>query len=386
VSWWRWLRRRREPGPPGADAAAESAVIEVGRAIAPVDPWRPLAGEFGLRLLTLTWEAAFHIGEAEESESDPERRAVLYRIDHAITRTRRLAENLRVLAGESVDDPDRRAITLQDIAYAAGASVEHYERLRFGPVADLAVSADAADDVIRILTELLDNADRYSPSDEPVSVAGHLTGDGEVLLRVEDSGIGIPPQRLESINHLLSEDAGIRDADLRLSHVGLPVVAVLTGRHPGLRARLSSRHPTGTVAMLRVGPELLCEASYGGTPEGWSPPARPRHARPAVPGVPARPQVIPHPRGDAPARPGHDLDGTARLPVTGTPLMPRRVPGSIRTAPPPAPPVRAAAYPTSWQDDAEAFNAGVDAARRGNPSPLEQSPSDPLEQWTSDPP
>ncbi|GAA0585681.1 ATP-binding protein [Paractinoplanes ferrugineus] len=381
MSWWSWRRRRAEPIPPTveeptATAVAAAEVAHVGPIVSP-DPWRPLAGEFALRLLTLTWEAVHHVGRAEEAERDPERQALLFRIDHTITRTRRLAENLRVLTGEPVEDPaDRQAISLYDVARAAGSSAEHYERLSFGPIVDLAVAADAADDTIRVLTELIDNADRYSPPDQPVSVAAHLTGDGEVLVRVEDSGIGVPAERLESLNYLLSKHSQLRDADIQPSRVGLPVVAVLTRRHPGLQARLTPRSTGGTVAMLRIGADLVCEipGTLPGQDQG--------------PATGTGGSALPIPRQASSAR--FDPDRTAVLPIAipmalgsrhtsattdpgptaGSPAaveappLPRRTPGSIRVAEPQTPVTPPAAYRTTWHDDAEAFNAGVDAANR----------------------
>ena len=97
MNWIRGWRRRDEPSPPRPtepeEPAASAAPVPqqpplAPPAFAPQDPWRPLASEFALRLLTLTWEAVHYIGQAEESEPDPERRSLLFRIDHAVTRTR----------------------------------------------------------------------------------------------------------------------------------------------------------------------------------------------------------------------------------------------------------------------------------------------------------
>src|SRR5689334_17449909 len=127
--WWSWLRgRRHEQGEPIAVPEAvpeEDLAPQPPQAMPKPDPWRPVAGEFALRLLTLTWEAVHHIGEAEFREQDAERRKILFRIDHSVTRVRRLAENLRVLTGEPLDDPDQQITSLHDVTHAAGAAVEH---------------------------------------------------------------------------------------------------------------------------------------------------------------------------------------------------------------------------------------------------------------------
>jgi hypothetical protein len=387
VNWIRGWFRRPEPSPPRERPTASPPALPVAAPpVALADPWRPLASEFALRLLTLTWEAVHYIGQAEESEPDPERRHLLFRIDHAVTRTRRLAENLRVLTGEPIEDPDQQITTLQDVTRAAGAPAEHYERLHFGPIVDLAVAAVAADDVIRILTELVDNADRYSPPTEPVNVSAHLTGDGDVLVRVEDSGIGLNPAQAPWFNHVLSGEARHAGDELRPAHVGLPVVSVLTRRHRSLRVRLSPRRPRGTVAMLLIGADLLCEVPHGAPlslPAQQLPP-RPAHARPDAtppsprprPAIPA--QASPAPSSPAPSSPAPSSpapsspapSSPARTSAVAAAPMPRRVPGSVRSAePPPEPVIPAVPHTTAWPEDAAAFNSGVDAARSHLTSP-----------------
>jgi hypothetical protein len=427
VNWIPGWLRRHEPGPPREEESEPPVVQQPPVAPPPFalhDPWRPLASEFALRLLTLTWEAVHYIGQAEEAEPDPERRNLLFRIDHAVTRTRRLAENLRVLTGEVVEDPDQQTTTLQDVVHAAGSPAEHYERLHFGPIVDLAVAAVAADDVIRILTELVDNADRYSPPTEPVNVSAHLTGDGDVLVRVEDSGIGLNPAQVPWFDHVLSGEARSEGDELQPAHVGLPVVAVLTRRHRSLRVRLSPRRPRGTVAMLLIGADLVCEIPHAGRPSLAAQQFPPRHAqnsaaarmappsprpRPAIPmqqsapnAMPIRPPVVAaeptvmlpqHQPGAHPSvrQAGYPVAGQTVYPANGQPVypvagqtahpadrpvaeptvrraappMPRRVPGSVRGTEPaaPEPVIPDAPHTTAWPDDAAAFNSGVDAAR-----------------------
>jgi histidine kinase/DNA gyrase B/HSP90-like ATPase len=381
VNWIRGWRRRDEPSPPrepDRPAEAENAPPVAPPPFPPPDPWRPIASEFALRLLTLTWEAVHYIGQAEESEPDPERKNLLFRIDHAVTRTRRLAENLRVLTGEAVEDPDQQTTTLQDVVRAAGAPAEHYERLHFGPIVDLAVAAVAADDVIRILTELVDNADRYSPPNEPVNVSAHLTGEGDVLVRVEDSGIGLNPAQVPWFDHVLSGEGRADGGELQPAHVGLPVVAVLTRRHRSLRVRLSPRRPRGTVAMLLIGADLVCEVPHGARPSLPAQQLPPRHAQNSAAARMAPPS--PRPRPMIPMQqPAVGAEPTMMLPAQAMPTqtkpaqtirpaappMPRRVPASVRGSEPPRPEpvIPAVPHTTAWPDDAAAFNSGVDAAR-----------------------
>lgn len=65
------------------------------------------------------------------------------------------------------------------------------------PAAPLVAWADA-DRVEEVLTNLLDNALKYSPPDAAVGISGRLTGD-EVVIGVSDAGVGIPADQLERI-------------------------------------------------------------------------------------------------------------------------------------------------------------------------------------------
>src|SRR5207302_1233347 len=99
-----WPRRRRRQGPSSGrhQAPADSPTVplpeEPARDPAP-QPWEPIARQFALRVLSLVYEAGSHLGEVERAEQDPDQLQRLYRTDHAITRVRRWAENLQVLAG-----------------------------------------------------------------------------------------------------------------------------------------------------------------------------------------------------------------------------------------------------------------------------------------------
>ena len=112
-----WLRRRRDrrhdpaPSLPPASVAgppAEAPTPAAGR----WQPWEPIARKFASRVLLLTYSASSSLAEVEGSEQDADQLQRLYRTDHAITRIRRWAENLQVLAGVQVDDPGRIGTTI----------------------------------------------------------------------------------------------------------------------------------------------------------------------------------------------------------------------------------------------------------------------------------
>ena len=50
----------------------------------------------------------------------------------------------------------------------------------------------------QVLTNLLENAVRYTPEDSPIEVGAHIEG-SQVVLTVADRGPGIPPDDLERV-------------------------------------------------------------------------------------------------------------------------------------------------------------------------------------------
>ena len=217
-----------------------------------------LSEQFAVRVLTSTYQMGSYLDAVEADEPDPIRLEQLYRLDHAISRTRRQAENLLVLTGRPVQDADRQVTTLLDVIRASTSAVEHYARVHVGRVVDLAVVEFAADDLIRMLTELIDNGSRFSPPQSGVMVGAHMTESGSVLLRVEDSGFGIEPAQLSSINDALASPTPPADFIGGPGHLGFSVIHRLAIVH-GLRVQLSNRLPGGITAAIVVPPRLLCE-------------------------------------------------------------------------------------------------------------------------------
>ncbi|MFJ8579541.1 ATP-binding protein [Micromonospora sp. NPDC093277] len=332
-----------------------------------------------MRILAAAYQMGSHLEAVEADEQDPDRLERLYRIDHANTRIRRHAENLQVLLGRRVEDADPQIVTLFDVVRAATSAVEHYSRVRVGHVVELAVVEFAADDVIRVLTELLDNASRFSPPASPVIVSAFVTEDGGVLLRIEDAGVGLRPDQLTQLNALLDgQPAGPVAVD-PTAHLGLAVVAHLAVAHQ-LRVTLTNRPSGGTTATVLVPGALLCEVPATPDPE----PATPSAAWPARPVGTATnrgstPMAAPRGSTHSPtvrlaalgARPTEQQTATAQQPTTeqqqsvsGLPTRLRRS-SRDRAAAMPRPPADAGAGspPEAWPDETAAFAAGVSDAR-----------------------
>jgi two-component sensor histidine kinase len=224
-----------------------------------------ICADVALRDLNLVDLLLSQLEEMEAREVDTERLAELFTLDHLAARLRRNAENLRVLAGRDASDTAAETTPLVDVIRAAMSSIDHYSRVTIGRVVPLGVVGFAAEDVSRLLAELLDNATKSSPPTTSVRVAVHLTEQGSALLRVEDEGIGLPPERLHLFNDRLRAAPVLDDDAVR--HMGLAVVGRIADRHD-MSTWLARRHPHGTTASVLLPAALLCElpeSSWSGT-------------------------------------------------------------------------------------------------------------------------
>ena len=275
-----------------------------------------------LRDLNLVDSLLAQLEDMETNEGDPDALARLYQLDHLAARIRRNAENLRVLAGHDAGRATNTASPLIDVIRAAISSIEQYPRIEIGRVAALAVVDFAADDTSRLLAELLDNATSHSPPTSKVTVSAHLTEQGSILLRIEDAGIGLPPDRLQVLNTQLS--AAPRLDSGSIEHMGLAVVRRLAGKY-GIRVRLDKRAAHGTTAAVLLPASLVCEAPVA----SWlAETPTMRLPRPA-PAGPARVQAGP-PASPRLSSEWAEQGRTAPIPETTRNGLPRRVPQSLR--------------------------------------------------------
>ena len=185
----------------------------------------------------------------ERGEEDPKRLAQLFELDHLATRMRRNDENLLVLAGADSAAPRHDNALVVDVLRAAQSEVELYNRIEFGTVdTDISVAAHAVNDVVRLVAELLDNATRFSPPNTTVVADGRRIRD-YVLIQIEDRGLGLTDEQLDSLNRRLAAPPSVDVAAFRL--MGLAVVSRLASRY-GIRVELRRNVEGGTVAQVTL--------------------------------------------------------------------------------------------------------------------------------------
>jgi hypothetical protein len=363
------------PGPPLPGLPGEAAA-----GATPGGVWPDICEQFGLHLLVLAEQLRVSLDELESDEADPDRLRRLYRIDHAVTRMRRASRDLRTLAGRSGLELGGPVTSLLDVIRMALSAIERYTQVTVAKVTDLAVLGYAADDVGSLMAALLDNATRYSPG--PVTVSAHLTADGSVLFRVEDTGIGIAPDTVAGINAMLA--GPVREIDERAGlRTGFPVVHRVASKHQiGVRLAARPSPASGTIALVTLPAQLLCEVPDDMLDSPAPPPAprlpadsvtELRSAAKRKPPAPGRAGAAQRP--DWPEPPGDEPPADEPEPPDG---LPRRERASLRgdaarrdngggdSEPSPAisPEVQAAAR-RAFADDITAFALGTQESLAG---------------------
>ncbi|WP_336872928.1 HAMP domain-containing sensor histidine kinase [Rhodococcus qingshengii] len=182
------------------------------------------------------------IEELERDEDDPQRLGNLFRLDHIAARMRRNSDNLLVLAGTEGRIGRTLPILVADALRAAISGVEDYTRVELDQVPIATLKGFATADVVHVLTELLDNALRYSPPNSTVSIKAARTIDGALIIEIADHGLGIVDADIRRMNGLLSSGGTVTPDTAR--KMGLFVVSRLSLRH-GITVRL---RPTGDSA------------------------------------------------------------------------------------------------------------------------------------------
>ncbi|MBB5104571.1 sensor histidine kinase [Streptomyces spectabilis] len=256
---------------------------------------RGIQGTFvnlALRTLGLVERQLAVIENLEEREQDPDRLATLFKLDHLATVTRRHSENLLVLAGADHGHQHAGPVPLVDVVRAAVSEIERYERVRIATLPPHShIAGFAADDISHLVAELLENATSFSPPDSSVEVAGWLLENGEVMLSVQDDGIGASVERLRELNARLAEYSAFSPEDAYEHEsgdelgLGLYVVARLAARH-GARVRLREQKQGGVAAVVVLPDGILTEPPAAVAPRPEPSPVELPAAEP-TPAVPA---------------------------------------------------------------------------------------------------
>lgn len=197
------------------------------------------------------------IDQLESSEQNPDLLESLFKLDHMVTRQRRNAESLLILAGSKRSRSWSAAVPLSDVIRGAISEVADLNRVRFEvqPGNDLLLSGQYAVDLSHLLAELIENATLFSNPSTVVTVRVQR-GPQHFRVWVIDSGVGMSEEELASANQIVTLPPMIDE--LATDRVGFQVVGRLAQRF-GVRVRIQS-NPSGGVAASVDLPTTLFDA------------------------------------------------------------------------------------------------------------------------------
>ncbi|GAA4563644.1 hypothetical protein GCM10023193_33280 [Planotetraspora kaengkrachanensis] len=209
------------------------------------------------RTQTLVERQIALIDGLERGEEDGQRLSDLFKLDHLATRMRRNSENLLVLAGHEPARKRSQPARLVDVVRASLSEIEDYERVTVKVHRSIAIAGHAANDIVHLVAELVENAIAFSPRNTRVIVSSNPVEGGAVMLGVSDAGIGMSPEEVADINHRLAEPPTV---DVSVSRrMGLFVVGRLALRH-GIRVQMRRGEQGGMIAMVLFPTEMISNA------------------------------------------------------------------------------------------------------------------------------
>ena len=197
-------------------------------------------------------------GRLRDAPDSAKAQSQLRVIRSQVTRMRRLVDDLLDVSridrrgGVSIE-PEPLDLAEEIREAVARTKRQHKERELDVDVPDsIPMSADR-DRIGQVLTNLLDNAIKYSPEGGPVSIRATQSGEG-VEIRVADTGIGIPSDQLDQVFERFYQVEG--DVSARRFGglgLGLYITRAIVEAHGGeIHAELNRDAGHGTVFCVRL--------------------------------------------------------------------------------------------------------------------------------------
>ncbi|GAA2149121.1 hypothetical protein GCM10009760_41960 [Kitasatospora kazusensis] len=186
-------------------------------------------------------------------------------LDHGNALVGRLADSIAVLGGARPGRQWSRAVPLYSVLRGGISRILDYQRVELHPVSEVAVVGPAAEPLIHVLAELLDNATRYSPPQTRVHLTAVEVQTG-IAIEIEDGGLSLSEEGRARAERMLKEaQAGIDLNDLgETPRLGLAVVGRLAQAY-GFQVSLRPSAYGGVRAVLIVPQELITTVPAGRT-------------------------------------------------------------------------------------------------------------------------
>lgn len=202
------------------------------------------------------------IDRMESTQKDADVLEQLFKLDHMVTRMRRNAENLLVLASDKVVRPWSTPVTVAEILQAATSETADLTRVRLELSATDARSIPGrmAVDLSHLVAELVENALTYSPPSTTVVVRTD-SPEGDLRIWVRDNGVGMSDGEIDSVNARIAAPPEIDE--MTTDQIGFQVVGRLA-RRMGVAVWLQPNGSNGIAASMVVPAALITDVPSGG--------------------------------------------------------------------------------------------------------------------------
>ncbi|MFS8204183.1 ATP-binding protein [Streptomyces sp. CWNU-52B] len=210
----------------------------------------------------------------------------LLRLDHSTSQLGLMTDRLALLMGGRSSRVWNKPIVMESILRGSVGRIAAYRRVRLHNSSKAAIAGFAAEGVMHLLAELMDNAANFSPPIDEVHVYVEERSAG-LVVTIEDSGLKMSDASMRRAEGSVS--GKITDlASLQGTRLGLSVVGRLAAKHGiSVNYRPSSRGGTGVVVLLP--PQLMAQQREPVTPE----PTRHTAEVPAAAPAPAVEETFP---------------------------------------------------------------------------------------------
>ncbi|MFE4539288.1 ATP-binding protein [Streptomyces scopuliridis] len=211
----------------------------------------------------------------------------LLRLDHNTSQLGLLTDRLALLMGGRASRAWNKPIGMESILRGAVGRIAAYQRVRLHCSSSAAIAGFAAEPVMHLLAELMDNAANFSPPIDEVHVYVEERTAG-IVVTIEDSGLKMAAAAMRRAEESVS--GRVTDlAMLQGTRLGLAVVGRLAAKyHISVNYRPSSRGGTGVVVLF---PPQLMAQQRGMAPEQSLRRPAPEATLPAAPRATSAPQV-----------------------------------------------------------------------------------------------
>ncbi|WP_069754489.1 ATP-binding protein, partial [Streptomyces sp. EN16] len=173
----------------------------------------------------------------------------LLKLDHSTSQLGLMTDRLALLMGGRPSRAWNRPIVMESILRGAVGRIAAYQRVRLHCSSSVSISGFAAEGVMHLLAELMDNAANFSPPIDEVHVYVEERGTG-IVVTIEDSGL----KMADAAMRRAADSVAGRMTDLATlqgTRLGLAVVGRLALKHRiSVNYRPSSRGGTGVVVLL----------------------------------------------------------------------------------------------------------------------------------------